>query len=92
MLTLFPLGVYLWLLVHDHWTSFIARRPEAQLVPLLVCEVLFCLWILYLTFQIFGILTDIDEVWSHYGMKLDVQRVASRAHTHSRARWPRFKM
>jgi hypothetical protein len=72
LLTLFPLGVYVWLFVHDYWTSFIARRLEAQLVPLLICEVLFCLWILYLTFQIFGILTEIDELWSHYGAKLDV--------------------
>ena len=75
-LTLFPLGVYVWLFVHGYWASFIARRLEAQLVPLLVCETLFCVWILYLTFQIFGILTEIDELWSHYGAKLDVRRAA----------------
>lgn len=73
LLVLFPLAVYAWLTIHDFLTGYISIMLEAQVATLLFCEIVFCLWLLYLTLQTLGLLSQIDSLWSHYASKLKVR-------------------
>jgi hypothetical protein len=73
LLIFLPLAVYIWLSVHDFCTLDVAKSLGASAVILTAFEALFSIWMIYLTFQVLGVLSQIDSLWSYYANKLRQQ-------------------